>query len=207
MAIEIRKPRAESLKDVRVLAEYLKDITDRTGGETDLIEQAINDAAAAQVAADAAQTDATAAQATADSAAILGQQGIDDAAAAQATADAAQADANTVWLHGEILNFGSSTADGRVTLVCPFAGTVTGISAVIGSATSGGGFTLTPSINFVAITGGSITFADLQTASTVVSATPSAANTVASGDVLLVQSGGSASTPGRASVLFRITRT
>ena len=30
MAIEVRKPRAESLKDVRVLAEYLNDITDRT---------------------------------------------------------------------------------------------------------------------------------------------------------------------------------
>jgi hypothetical protein len=52
-----------------------------------------------------------------------------------------------------------------------------------------------------------VTFADLATASTVVSVTPSALNTVASGDVLLVQSGGSASTPGRANVLFRITRT
>jgi hypothetical protein len=204
---EVRKPRAESLKDVRILAEYLNDIQERTGGDTDLIDQALSDAAAAQAAAAAAQTDANLAQATANSAAILAQQGIDDAATAQTAADAAQATANSAWIHGEILDFASSTDDGRVTLVCPVEGTITGMSAVIGAATFGGGFTLTPSINGVSITGGAITFADLQLASTVVSVTPSALNTVSSGDVLRVQSGGSASTPGRANVLFRITRT
>ena len=189
------------------MAEYLNDIQERTGGDTDLIDQALSDAAAAQAAAAAAQTDANLAQATANSAAILAQQGIDDAATAQTAADAAQATANSAWIHGEILDFASSTDDGRVTLVCPVEGTITGMSAVIGAATFGGGFTLTPSINGVSITGGAITFADLQLASTVVSVTPSALNTVSSGDVLRVQSGGSASTPGRANVLFRITRT
>jgi hypothetical protein len=220
-AIEVRTPRPGTPKDSREWEDYWADLFERTGGETDKIEgtaviaetvqgvadTALADAATAQAAADAAQStantgvaDAATAQAAADAAQT-------DADTAQAAADAAQADANNVWVQGEIPDFASATANGRVTLASPVAGTITSIVVALNSGTFGGAFTLTPTINGTNITDGAITVADLTAGGTTATATPSAANVLAVGDVIKVQSGGSASTAGRVNVLFRITRT
>jgi biotin carboxyl carrier protein len=206
-AISVRTPRPGTPKDSREWEDYWNDLLERTGGETDKVEETAVIAETVQGVADTALANAAAAQAAADAAQIAADDAQTDATAALAAASAAQADANEVWVQGEIPDFASSTANGRFTLASPVAGTITSIVVALNSGTFGGAFTITPTINGTNITSGAITVADLTAGGTTATATPTAANVVAVGDVVKVQSGGSASTAGRANVLFRITRT
>jgi hypothetical protein len=90
--------------------------------------------------------------------------------------------------------------------VAPRAGRITKIWSVIEGVLTTGDATLTGKINGAAITNGVITITQAGSAAgDVDTATPTAANVVAAGDVLAVTVGGSNATASKAQVFFEIT--
>ncbi len=93
-------------------------------------------------------------------------------------------------------------------VVSPVAGTVDKIYSVLNAALATGDATLTGKIGASAITNGAITITESGSAAgDVDSASPSAAKTVAVGDVLSITGGGSSSATGTATVSVLITPT
>jgi hypothetical protein len=90
-------------------------------------------------------------------------------------------------------------------VACPFAGTITKIHSVLHSAITVANSALTSYINGVAITNGNWTVAQSGSAAgDMDSATPSAANTVAIGDVLKVTTDGASTDAARLTITFTI---
>lgn len=107
---------------------------------------------------------------------------------------------------GDVSTKGSDAAVLRV--VSPVAGTVDKIYSVLNAALATGDATLTGKIGASAITNGAITITESGSAAgDVDSASPSAAKTVAVGDVLSITGGGSSSATGTATVSVLITPT
>jgi biotin carboxyl carrier protein len=201
VAQRLPKTEQEWLDFVRVLTSFT------TTSEMVTVE-IDTEVAAVQADADAAQAAADAAQSTANAAALAASDAQVTADAAVAAAAAAQADANDVWITAFIEDIdadGSSSADGRMNIVSPVAGTVTLIYTVINSAVPNA-TVITPSIDGTPITGGAVTIGALSVQGDVDSATPSAANTVAVGDTVKVSSDGAAGLPCKAQVLMKVTR-
>ncbi len=119
------------------------------------------------------------------------------------TVTVAAMDDQKIYLTGRIADI--STA-GQVYLVSPVAGEVTGIRSVIAAAISVADATLTGKIGGSAITGGAITVAYSGSApgDTDV-ATPTAANTVAAGDNVEVETDGGSTTSSECTVVVEIT--
>lgn len=90
--------------------------------------------------------------------------------------------------------------------VSPVAGAIAKIYSVLNAALATGNATLTAAINGTPVTGGAITVTESGSAAgDVDSATPSAANTVAAGDVITITGGGSSTATGTATVSLLIT--
>ncbi len=107
---------------------------------------------------------------------------------------------------GDISTKGSDAAVLRI--VSPVAGTVDKVYSVLNAALATGDATLTGKIGTSAITNGVITITESGSAAgDVDSASPSAAKTVAVGDVLSFTGGGSSSATGTATVTVLITPT
>lgn len=105
---------------------------------------------------------------------------------------------------GEISLVGSGAAVRRI--VAPIAGTITAIRTVLNGALTSGNATLTAKIGANAVTGGVVTITQASSAAgDVDSATPSAANTVAVGNVISLTAGGTNDASVTASVLIEIT--
>lgn len=115
--------------------------------------------------------------------------------------------ANKIALNvGTISTKGADAAVIRV--VSPVAGTIDKVWSVLNAALATGDATLTGKIGSNAITNGVITITQAGSAAgDVDSATPSAAKTVAAGDVISFTGGGSSSATGTATVSLLITPT
>jgi hypothetical protein len=113
--------------------------------------------------------------------------------------------ADTVVLYLDPVS--TKASDAAVTrVVSPVAGTIAKIFSVLNGALDAGDATLTGKIGSTAITGGVITIAESGSAAgDVDSATPSAAHTVAVGDVISLTGGGASTATGTASCLVVIT--
>ena len=107
---------------------------------------------------------------------------------------------------GDVSTKGSDAAVLR--FVSPVAGTIDKIYSVLNAALATGNATLTGKIGTTAITNGAITITESGSAAgDVDSATPSAAKTVAVGDVISVTGGGTSDATGTATVSILITPT
>lgn len=124
-------------------------------------------------------------------------------AASASTVTVAAMDDQKIHLTGRIADISSA---GQVYLVSPVAGKVTGIRSVIAAAITVADATLTGKINGSAITGGAITVANAGSApgDTDV-ATPTAANTVAVGDNIEIETDGGSTTASECTVVVEIT--
>jgi hypothetical protein len=113
--------------------------------------------------------------------------------------------ANKVFITGSIPDM--STAD-EMYIASPVAGTITKITSIIHNAISSGDATLTGKINGSAITAGVITVANSGSAAgDVDTVTPTAANTVAVGDKIEIETNGGSSTACKVDIILEITLT
>lgn len=112
---------------------------------------------------------------------------------------------NRIFLSlGEISLVGSGAAVRRI--VAPIAGTITAIRTVLNGALTSGNATLTAKIDSSAVPGGVVTITQADSAAgDVDSATPTAANTVAVGNVISLTVGGTNDANVSASALIEIT--
>lgn len=120
----------------------------------------------------------------------------------QVTATASEL--NQAYLTMEIEDI--STA-GQMYVVAPCAGTISTIYSVINGAIATSDATLTGKINGAAITNGTITVATASSAAgDVDSCTPTAANTVAAGDVIEVETNGASTNTVKCGITIVISR-
>lgn len=209
MAVTKAKPPRNGTPYGQEVEQWIDEIYKRTGGDTDSVDGANVSATAAQASADASQVAADAAQAAANAAQTTADTAVANAATAQAAAVAAQATANSFSLQYQIEDVdadGSSSADGRMNIICPFAGTITKISIIPNSAVSTE-TDVNTYIDGTIITGGEVTIASSSAQGAITSTTPSGANTVSVGSRIASASDGAAGAACRASVLLYITRT
>lgn len=138
---------------------------------------------------------------------LLAANNLSDVAAAATARTNLGGGANKIALVlGDVSTKGSDAAVLRV--VSPVAGTVDKIYSVLNAALATGDATLTGKIGASAITNGVITITQAGSApGDVDSASPSAAKTLAIGDVLSITGGGSSSATGTATVSVLITPT
>jgi len=119
------------------------------------------------------------------------------------TVTVAAMDDQKIYLTGRIADI--STA-GQVYLVSPVAGKVTGIRSVISAAITVADATLTGKINGAAITGGAVTVAFTGSApGDTDTATPTAANSVAAGGNIEIETNGGSTTASECTVVVEIT--
>ena len=113
--------------------------------------------------------------------------------------------ANKVFLQVQAVDLvGANTAVYRV--VAPIAGDITAIRSVLSDALTTGDATITAAINGTPVTGGVVTITQAASAAgDVDSAAPSAANTVAVGDVITFTVGGTNDATETADLVFEIT--
>lgn len=125
-------------------------------------------------------------------------------ATSSSTVTVAAMDDQKIYLTGRIADISSA---GQVYLVSPVAGKVTGIRSVIAAAITVADATLTGKINGTGITGGTITVATAGSApgTTDVTAGITAANTVAVGDNIEVETDGGSTTASECTVVVEIT--
>jgi hypothetical protein len=103
----------------------------------------------------------------------------------------------------------SKAADAAVTrFVAPFAGTITKVRAVLNAALAAADGTVTTAINGTGVTGGVVTLTQAASAAgSQFSASPSALNTVAAGDVITLTVGGGSTATATAGLQIEILPT
>lgn len=142
---------------------------------------------------------------TSPAGALLAASNLSDLANAATARTALGGGANKIILHLDPVSTRATDA-AVVRCVAPVAGTIAKIYSVANGALATGNATLTAKINATAITDGVITITQAGSAAgDVDSATPSAANTVAVGDVISLTGGGSSTATATASCLIVIT--
>lgn len=112
---------------------------------------------------------------------------------------------NSYFLTGEIEDI--STA-GQIYIACPDGGEVVQIWSVINGAIATADAVLTPKIGGTAITGGAITVATASSAAgDVDTSIPTAANTVATGGTIEIETGGQSTNTVKCFITVEISRT
>lgn len=110
---------------------------------------------------------------------------------------------STVYLTVHIADV--STASSNSLTFCPYSGTITKISSVLGGTLSVADATVTTNIGATAITGGALTLASGSVKGDIDAATPTALNVVAAGDYLEAITDGGSTGAATLDVTFEIT--